>query len=87
MKIIPTVGRIVWFYYADGFGPRAAIVAYVNEDERVNLTVSNRFGDTFSMPCIPLIQDGEVPPEHGNYCTWMPYQIDQAKKHEKESTQ
>lgn len=87
MTIIPTVGRIVWFYYTDGFGPRAAIVAEVHEDESVNLAVFNRLGDSFGVCQVPLIQDGEVPPEHGHYCTWMPYQIGQAKKHEKESIQ
>jgi hypothetical protein len=29
-----------------------------------------------------LIQEGNPIPTGGHYCTWMPYQIGQAKKHE-----
>lgn len=95
MKIIPTVGRIVLCYYNDGRGfdesqtPMAAIIAYVWKDDLITVAVFDHSGRTFSLPCIKLLEEGErAPPDEArqHYCRWMPYQIGQAKKHEKEST-
>lgn len=84
--IKPTVGRVVW-YYPPGRSaseqPQAAIVAHVWSDTCVNLAI---FGDDGSPRAAPptsvlLVQEGGETPSGGHYCTWMPYQIGQAKKH------
>ena len=87
--IAPSVGRIVWFYPTkdtkDAAGkdiqPHAAIVAFVHDDRKVNLSVidhSGVFGGGFVE--IQLMQEGDPEPEK-SHCRWMPYQLGQAKKH------
>jgi hypothetical protein len=82
--IKPTVGRVMWYYkYAGGAGlnkgPLAALVAFVHSDSRVNLAVADENGNMRSETSVPVVQEGEaIPP--CSYCTWMPYQIGQAKK-------
>lgn len=81
--IRPTVGRVVWFYFAgenrDKCQPLAALVAYVHEGETlVNLSVADASGDHFPKTKVPLIQEGNEPPK-GEFCCWMPYQQGQAK--------
>lgn len=92
--IKPTVGRIVWYYPSafdrsclvcgvPGEQPLGAMVSYVWGDRMVNLTVSGVNGGTFGRTSVPLVQEGDHPVKSGcAYCTWMPYQVGQAKKHE-----
>ena len=91
-KILPTVGRVVWFTpsrltrdgrfaHIDGRKPLAAIVSHVFNDALVNLTVFD--GTSHSRTSVPLVQEGEAKPEHGYFCSWMPYQVGQAAKHAK----
>lgn len=84
MVIIPTVGRVVWFYKYNAVsgheGPLAAHVCKVNSPSNVNLMVIGEQGVPYSETSVPLIQEGEVA-IGGNYCSWMPYQVGQAKKH------
>jgi hypothetical protein len=95
MKITPTVGRVVWFHPAanqatSGFTPPnegqplAAIIAGVVDAEAgvVHLAVFDAVGTPSSQPYVPLIQEDQNVPEGVRYATWMPYQIDQAKKAE-----
>jgi hypothetical protein len=88
-KILPTVGRVVWFTPSRSFVPPdfliidparpcSAMVAYVWSDSLVNLTVSDHYGKTFGMTSVPLMQEGEARPEAGYFCEWMPYQVGQA---------
>jgi|SRR6185295_1213670 len=86
--ITPTVGRIVWYHREDtdpgtstDETPNAAIVAHVQSDTCVNLFVVDSSGCGFSRSDVPLVQDGETPPQ-GRYCEWMPYQKGQAAKTE-----
>ncbi len=90
-KIVPTVGRVVWFwppkthmgqylFTVYGEQPCAAQVAYVHSDNMVNLSVFDHAGQHHSFPSVHLINDGEPAPEAGGYCQWMPYQIGQAKR-------
>jgi hypothetical protein len=80
--IKPTVGRVVWFHPATNsksanFAPGsvcAGIIALVHSDNCVNLGVLDTKGVSHSKMSVPLIQDGETPPENGFYCEWMPYQ-------------
>ena len=91
--ITPTVGRVVWYRPSDfdrttmtihsdsPEQPLAAIVAYVWNDQLVNLTVSDHNGATHSRTSVMLAQDGG----HAvglSYCEWMPYQKGQAAKAE-----
>lgn len=80
--IKPIVGRVVWFHPAPNsksphFAPGsvcAGSIAFVHSDSCVNLGVLDIKGVSHSRLSVPLIQDGEPPPEHGHYCEWMPYQ-------------
>ncbi len=83
--IKPTIGRVVHFWPFNPRmmieQPRAAIVAFVHDDERtVNLGVLDHFGNVYSELNVPLLQADEEKPVTGGYAEWMPYQIGQAAK-------
>lgn len=82
--IPPTVGRIVWFRDESNQEgqPYAAIVTYVHNDRLVSLTVFHPNLPASNRTYVQLVQEGDAVegPEH---CTWMPYQLGQAKKEEK----
>ena len=83
--IVPTVGRVVWFYPADRLvqdAPLAAMVTAVHSDTCVNLAVFGRNGVPMSHPptSVMLVQPGKPVPKAGPYCEWMPFQIGQAAK-------
>lgn len=89
--IIPTVGRVVWFFEREPSRseergkPLAAIVSHVHSDRMVNLTVLDPNGLPFSRTSVDLIQqEDEAGAARGlsMWCEWMPYQVGQAKKHE-----
>lgn len=81
--IVPTVGRQVWFW--SGFDtqdqPQAATIAYVWDDELVNLSVCSPDGNYNGKTSVRLWQGKGVRPE-GQFCEWMPYQIKAAAKQE-----
>lgn len=92
--ITPTVGRVVWFHpsintgeagfaYHGGGQPLAAIIAHVQGDRMVNLTVFDSNGVPHGRTSVRLLQ-GDEPhtPPNGYYCEWMPYQKGQAAKTE-----
>lgn len=89
-RIEPTVGRVVWYYLyehqrAGRTEPFAAMIASTSAMKRdVNIGYLDHAGNHCSMQDIPLVQDGEQIPDDSprGYCTWMPYQIGQAKKTE-----
>jgi hypothetical protein len=87
MIIVPTIGRIVWFWdlardihdpYAQ---PEAAIVTYVHHDHMVNLSVFSPNGENRARTSVLLCHEGSARPDNGGFCEWMPYQVGQAKKH------
>ncbi len=85
--IKPTVGRVVWYYengeaqVKAGEQPFAALIAHVWGDGMVNLAVFTANGVNQSRTSVNLLQEGDVIPTH-SFCTWMPYQVGQAKKNE-----
>lgn len=69
--MLPTIGRIVWFFADPAHNPNAAIVTHVWDDRgAVNLCVFNMHGFSEARSAIPFIADpaGNMPP--GNYCRW-----------------
>lgn len=89
VRILPTVGRVVWFwppkesplpaFESHPDQPCAATVAYVHSPECINLSVTDHNGCHHSVTSVPLIWEGEPVPEAGLYAQWMPYQIGQAR--------
>lgn len=83
--IKPTVGRVVWFWSRkpahEYEQPQAAMVAHVWSDTCVNLAIFDSNGNAVTNPptSIRLLQEGDSIPETDHYCTWMPYQVGQAK--------
>lgn len=80
-KIIPTIGRIVWYKDStESDQMLAGKVAYVHSEDMVNLSLSNKAGKVFACPSVPFHHgDAEECPE--GWCCWMPYQKAQAEKH------
>jgi len=86
--IKPTIGRVVWMRNRpgniSGDQPEDAHVVYVHSDTCVNLAGFDANGAHWAMTSVFLRQDdvpiSELAPF--GYCEWMPYQKDQAKKHE-----
>lgn len=100
MIIKPTVGRVVWYWpnehdmrdmercYGSELQPFDAHILYVWSDFLVNLIVFDHTGNAFRRTSVHLKQDSPDAPilEKGkSHCSWMPYQIGQAKKHEGEN--
>jgi hypothetical protein len=81
--IIPTIGRIVWYWppapFRNATQAQAAIVAWVHSDTMVNLGVFDSSGTSSPETSVHLWQgEGERPTER--FCEWMPYQIGKAKE-------
>lgn len=80
--IKPTVGRIVWYYGSKDlvvYQPLAAVVCFVENDEKVNLHVFGAKGECFPRERVRLVQDLEKSKETDNlpdseFCAWMPFQ-------------
>ncbi len=77
--IHPTIGRKVWFYEAAGEPEQDATVIDVHGDRMVSLYVISRGGFAGARRSVTLVQEGDEVPS-GPHCTWMPYQVGQAKK-------
>ena len=90
--IHPSNGRIVWFTPAfehaapivqhDIKLPLAAMIVHVWGDRMVNLVVFDSDGKSWPMTSVTLLQDDDLKPEHGRFCSWMPYEKGQAAKAE-----
>jgi hypothetical protein len=84
-KIVPTVGRVVWFYLGqsldcpDGFerfggrGPYAAEIVHVWNDLCVNLSVKDSSGRVFSFTSV-INWDGSGDDRLEMFWCWMPFQ-------------
>ena len=86
--IIPTVGRVVWYWkdgdiqIRDNRQPCVALVAYVHSDTLINIAYFDENGHAHNSTSVRLIQQGEPVPPDMPFCTWMPYQTGQAAKTE-----
>jgi len=82
--IKPTIGRIVWVRSVGSLDeqPFAGIITYVHSNEMLNLSVFDATGIPHPRTFVPLVQEGDDCPEQGFFAEWMPYQLEQAKKHE-----
>jgi hypothetical protein len=80
--IVPTVNRDVHYHprpmeismgsIPDPKGqPLAAKIAHVNLDGTVNLGVLDADGNHYSRRFVPLVQEGESPPQSGDWCEWI----------------
>lgn len=84
--IIPTIGRVVWFYpqgaadLAQKRQPHCALIAYVHSDSEINIAAFNQLGNTYSKQYVKLIQEGELTDGLQSFCCWMPYQQAQAAR-------
>lgn len=88
--IKPTIGRVVWFHpglafaeanniaFGDPEQPLAATIAFVINDQMVNLSAVDQNGKQFNVTSVPLMQD-DTDFKISYYCEWMPYQKEQAK--------
>jgi hypothetical protein len=92
MIIEPTVGRVVLFHPSESLvnssgmavsspQPLAATVAYVHSTRCVNLAIFDHNGYHYNITSVRLLQDDDKPNDGESYAEWMPYQIEQAKKH------
>lgn len=88
--IPPTVGRVVDFWPSDSlslakYGPQPmdAHICYVWHDRLVNIAGFDHAGAPFRFTSVRLVQEGDEPAREGeSVCTWMDYQLGQAKKYE-----
>lgn len=86
-SITPTVGRIVLCHThvnKGGLGDVLPGIIVRVFDDCINVNVfgdSNSTGFTnMTLYSVPIGDHDAQPPESGDYCTWMPYQVGQAKK-------
>lgn len=83
--ITPSIGRKVWFTPAKNYDGRTdrqqpydATIVYVWDNRKVNLRVTDHHGHSEGVESVTLIQEGDLLPEDGRYCCWMPFQKGQA---------
>lgn len=95
--IPPSNGRIVWYTPArpvEGFDsdghvtqhdklkPLVVVVCHVWGDRMVNLLVIDSNVMQHPRTSVTLLQDDDLKPENGRFCSWMPYQLGQAARAE-----
>lgn len=79
--IKPTVGRVVLVHRGPGQPAVPALICDVHSDTCITVGGFDQYGASFSETSVELLQD-EVPPGHGRYAKWMPFQKGQAAKTE-----
>lgn len=83
--IVPTVGRLVHIYDGRRWeGPRAAIIAGVNDDGTIEVNLCRRARDATvkaeELERVFLFSPTNGPEPEGLYAVWMPYQVGQAAR-------
>ena len=64
---------------ADSSQPCDAGIAYVHSDNMINITVADHNGNMHSRTSVLLLSTDDPKPQDSAYCTWMDYQLQQAK--------
>jgi hypothetical protein len=94
-KVIPTIGRRIWFFPGDkeslamsilNDSPCDAGIVFVHPDGTVNLSVTDHEGCLHAKFHVPIVADGEGLPFHASRAEWMPYQVKADAKHKAETT-
>ena len=57
-------------------------IVYVHSDTMINVTVADHNGNMHNRTSVPLLGFDDPKPQDNAYCTWMDYQINQAKQTE-----
>ncbi len=86
--IEPTVGRVILYRPLDEGDEEtrhAAIISQVNDDETINIGVFSWVGELYHRQNVVIVQDPDEMVKNGQ-CNWMPYQIGQAGKADKISS-
>lgn len=87
-KILPTVGRSLWLTVVNpgssGLAvipgqPLCAQIAAVHSNDNIAIGFLDATGKHHDMASVPLMQDGEPTPGGEFYCTWIPFQVGQAR--------
>lgn len=85
MKIIPTVGRVVYVRIAglndntETQQPLAALIVHVHSEDLINVAGWDANGCPMVRTSLPLLSSEAPLPETGTYAHWMAYQV---KAHE-----
>lgn len=90
--IKPTVGRRVWLWMNTSLMPEGAAldakqpfdagIAFVHPDGKINVTFSDHRGRAHGAENLQIFDPKDTDQHTGGgepYCTWMPYQVGQAK--------
>lgn len=81
--IKPTIGRVVWVWQSEVQGqPYPALITKVWGDNTINVAGFNDGGTPFSQSSIHLVQEEDQQSKPSCRAEWMPYQVNQAAKHE-----
>ena len=87
-RILPSIGRIVWFFPAIDGGrhedgqPFSSMIAGVNDDGTINLLAAARDGTPYGVTNVLLVQEGDEFDQDKPHAVWMPFQKGQAAKTE-----
>lgn len=89
VKIVPTLGRVMWFVPFEDFQHHSGVklykgqrytahVCFVHGENSVNVMVIDSSGKSYGMTCVHVKQADAPEPKGIDYCEWMPYQVGQA---------
>lgn len=89
--IKPSIGRVVLVHRGQSAQFEAAqaepaLISYVHSDRMINVGGFDRNGAPFAATSLQLLQDDDTPTNPNYYAEWMPFQKEQAAKHEDETT-
>lgn len=79
--IVPTCGRIVWFYAYIGSKPLPAIIREVQESGKIDITLFSGHGAEPIGDVILYQEEETIPEDAEDFCAWMPYQQAASKKY------
>lgn len=89
--IKPEVGRVILFWPGpqtpgichDFKKPYSGRIAYPWNDRMINVEYIDHNGTHHRTTSVQLLQDNDPKPDGVPFATWMPYQVEQAKVHDR----